>query len=150
MVKAVIKRVTAVEQRNAVRNVLRRRRPVSETDKAAFKDRLEQFATPYGSISDAAISSSPESAMLTRWKPSRRMLSMISAFWAVFQSKRDSDLRVSRVGAVRARRQCGFQQCEEYPHEPHFVPGTLDASVANATFGEYFSLNVMGRRPVGS
>lgn len=46
--------------------------------------------------------------------------------------------------------QCSFEQCEEYPHEPHFVPGTLDASVANATFGEYFSLNMMGRRPVGS
>ncbi|MGO4412130.1 methyltransferase [Cupriavidus sp. KB_39] len=43
--------------------------------------------------------------------------------------------------------QCGFEQCEEYPHEPHFVPGAVDASIANATFGEYFSLNMMARRP---
>lgn len=44
--------------------------------------------------------------------------------------------------------QCGYQQCEEYPHEPHFVPGTVDASIANAPFGEYFSLNMMARRPL--
>jgi len=43
---------------------------------------------------------------------------------------------------------CGYECCEEYPHEPHFVPGTVDASVANATFGEYFSLNMMARRPL--
>lgn len=46
--------------------------------------------------------------------------------------------------------QVGFVECEEYPHEPHFVPGTVDASVANATFGEYFSLNMMARRPLSS
>lgn len=42
---------------------------------------------------------------------------------------------------------CGYEKCEEYPHEPHFVPGTEDASIANAPFGEYFSLNMMARRP---
>lgn len=44
-------------------------------------------------------------------------------------------------------KQCGYVDCEEYPHEPHFVPGTVDASVANAPFGEYISLNMMARRP---
>ncbi len=44
--------------------------------------------------------------------------------------------------------QCGFVNAEEYPHEPHFVPGAVDASVANATFGEYFSLNMVARRPL--
>ncbi len=43
--------------------------------------------------------------------------------------------------------QCGFEQCEEYPHLPHFVPGTVDASVADAPFGEFFSLNMMARKP---
>jgi len=42
---------------------------------------------------------------------------------------------------------CGYEQCQEYPHEPHFVPGTEDASMAHAPFGEYFSLNMMARRP---
>jgi SAM-dependent methyltransferase len=44
--------------------------------------------------------------------------------------------------------QCGYEKCEEYPHEPHFVPGTVDASLANQPFGEYLSLNMMARRPV--
>jgi predicted SAM-dependent methyltransferase len=44
--------------------------------------------------------------------------------------------------------QCGYVDCAEYPHEPHFVPGTVDASVANAPFGEYFSLNMMAKRPL--
>jgi predicted SAM-dependent methyltransferase len=43
--------------------------------------------------------------------------------------------------------QCGFERCEEYPHEPHFVPGTIDASLAKEPFGEFLSLNMVARRP---
>ncbi|MDE2598241.1 MAG: hypothetical protein KGL40_01315 [Rhodocyclaceae bacterium] len=43
--------------------------------------------------------------------------------------------------------QIGFVDCQEYPHEPHFVPGTVDASILHAPFGEFFSLNMMARRP---
>lgn len=32
---------------------------------------------------------------------------------------------------------------EEYPNEPHFVPGTVDASVDKKTFNDYISLNVV-------
>jgi predicted SAM-dependent methyltransferase len=42
---------------------------------------------------------------------------------------------------------CGYECCEEYSHEPHFVPGTIDASLAKEPFGEFFSLNMMARRP---
>lgn len=42
---------------------------------------------------------------------------------------------------------CGFEQCEEYPHEPHFCDGVIDASVAKEPFGEHFSLNIMARKP---
>lgn len=44
--------------------------------------------------------------------------------------------------------QCGFTQCQEYPHEPHFVPGVVDASVAKEPFGEFFSLNMQATKPV--
>jgi predicted SAM-dependent methyltransferase len=42
---------------------------------------------------------------------------------------------------------CGFESCEEYPHFPHFVPGTEDASLAKEPFGEYLSLNMLARKP---
>ena len=40
----------------------------------------------------------------------------------------------------------GFSDCEEYPHEPHFVPGTVDASLAKEPFGEFLSLNMVATR----
>lgn len=40
----------------------------------------------------------------------------------------------------------GFDQCKEYGHDPHFVPGTVDASQAKEPFGEFLSLNMMARR----
>lgn len=43
--------------------------------------------------------------------------------------------------------QVGFVDCAEYPHEPHFVPGTVDASLAFEPFGEFLSLNMIARRP---
>lgn len=43
--------------------------------------------------------------------------------------------------------QAGFANCEEYPHEPHFVEGTIDASLAKEPFGEFLSLNMLARRP---
>jgi len=36
----------------------------------------------------------------------------------------------------------GFTSISEYPHSPHFVPGTEDGSLANQPFGEYISLNI--------
>lgn len=41
----------------------------------------------------------------------------------------------------------GFADIEEYSHVPHFIPGVEDASMANATFGEYISLNVKAIKP---
>jgi predicted SAM-dependent methyltransferase len=43
---------------------------------------------------------------------------------------------------------CGYVQWEEYPHYPHFIAGTFDASLAKEPFGEFFSLNMMARRPI--
>jgi predicted SAM-dependent methyltransferase len=43
---------------------------------------------------------------------------------------------------------CGFSDCEEYPHEPHFSPGVVDASMAKEPFGKHFSLNMMSRKPL--
>jgi predicted SAM-dependent methyltransferase len=42
----------------------------------------------------------------------------------------------------------GFENCLEYPHEPHFVEGVIDASMANEPFGEFFSLNVIATKPI--
>ncbi len=42
----------------------------------------------------------------------------------------------------------GYEACEEYPHEPHFVPGTVDGSLSHEPFGEFFSLNMLARRPL--
>lgn len=42
----------------------------------------------------------------------------------------------------------GFDQISEYPHEPHFVPGMKDASLAHEPFGQFLSLNVLARKPV--
>jgi predicted SAM-dependent methyltransferase len=41
----------------------------------------------------------------------------------------------------------GFEDVQEYPHEPHFVPGFVDASLAKEPFGKYLSLNVIARKP---
>jgi len=43
--------------------------------------------------------------------------------------------------------QVGFVDCNEYPHEPHFIPGVVDASLANQPFGQYISLNMKARKP---
>ncbi len=44
--------------------------------------------------------------------------------------------------------QCGFTDVREYPHEPHFIPGVIDASLAKEPFGEFFSLNVTANKPL--
>lgn len=41
----------------------------------------------------------------------------------------------------------GFEEIEEYPHEPHFVAGVADASLAKEPFGRYLSLNVIAKKP---
>jgi SAM-dependent methyltransferase len=41
----------------------------------------------------------------------------------------------------------GFENVSEYPHQPHFVPGTVDASLAHEPFGQYLSLNVLAVKP---
>jgi SAM-dependent methyltransferase len=41
----------------------------------------------------------------------------------------------------------GFTDIAEYPHEPHFIPGAVDASLAKEPFGVYLSLNVTARKP---
>ncbi|CAM3601737.1 class I SAM-dependent methyltransferase [Thalassospira profundimaris] len=44
--------------------------------------------------------------------------------------------------------QCGFEDFNEYPHEPHFIPGTVDASIAKEPFGVHFSLNMKAKKPL--
>ena len=41
----------------------------------------------------------------------------------------------------------GFEGVQEYPHEPHFVPGFVDASLAKEPFGKFLSLNVVALKP---
>lgn len=41
----------------------------------------------------------------------------------------------------------GFVEVAEYPHEPHFIPGVVDASLAKEPFGKFLSLNVVARKP---
>jgi len=41
----------------------------------------------------------------------------------------------------------GFADIQEYSHEPHFVPGAADASLAHEPFGEFLSLNVVASKP---
>lgn len=41
----------------------------------------------------------------------------------------------------------GYEEIREYPHEPHFVEGVIDASLAKEPFGKYLSLNVAARKP---
>jgi len=43
--------------------------------------------------------------------------------------------------------QVGFENCVEYPHEPHFIEGVVDASMAKEPFGQFFSLNIMASKP---
>lgn len=40
----------------------------------------------------------------------------------------------------------GFVDVQEYPHEPHFLAGVTDASLAKEPFGEFLSLNVIARK----
>lgn len=42
--------------------------------------------------------------------------------------------------------QVAFVDCSEYPHQPHFVPGVVDASLANQTFRQYISLSMKARK----
>ncbi|PWK37718.1 class I SAM-dependent methyltransferase [Cupriavidus plantarum] len=223
--RAVIKRITTVEQREAVRTVLRRLRPVPKVDVPRFADRLHEFSAPYrlhlgcGNIKLAGfcnvdaletiaadaiddirtLGRFPDGSareiyachvlehfghdevipLLKRWyavlQPGGvirisvpdldRIVRIYHKNWEHFQKPGNTpwigliyggqstpyDFHKTGFNANWLRHlleQCGFEQCEEYPHEPHFVPGTVDASVANATFGEYFSLNMMARRPL--
>jgi hypothetical protein len=41
----------------------------------------------------------------------------------------------------------GYVSVAEYPHEPHFVNNTLDASLAKKPFGEFLSLNIIAKKP---
>lgn len=41
----------------------------------------------------------------------------------------------------------GYVEIAEYPHEPHFIPGAVDASLAKEPFGKFLSLNVVARKP---
>lgn len=41
----------------------------------------------------------------------------------------------------------GYMDVAEYPHEPHFVPGAVDASLAKEPFGRFLSLNVVAKKP---
>lgn len=42
----------------------------------------------------------------------------------------------------------GFEKIEEYPHEPHFISGYKDASLAHEPFNDFLSLNVRAIKPV--
>lgn len=42
--------------------------------------------------------------------------------------------------------EAGFVEIEEYPHEPHFIPGVTDGSQAKEPFGVFLSLNVKARK----
>ncbi|MFC1591402.1 methyltransferase domain-containing protein [Thermodesulfobacteriota bacterium] len=41
----------------------------------------------------------------------------------------------------------GYAEMCEYPHEPHFIPGVKDASLAHEPFAEYLSLNIKAVKP---
>jgi predicted SAM-dependent methyltransferase len=41
----------------------------------------------------------------------------------------------------------GYDEIAEYPHEPHFIPGFKDASLARDPFSELISLNVRATKP---
>jgi hypothetical protein len=43
----------------------------------------------------------------------------------------------------------GFDEIAEYPHEPHFIDGLSDASLAKP-FSQFISLNVRARKPSAS
>lgn len=42
----------------------------------------------------------------------------------------------------------GFVNVHEYPHEPHFLLGVKDASLAKEPFGEFLSLNVIATKAI--
>jgi SAM-dependent methyltransferase len=42
----------------------------------------------------------------------------------------------------------GLEGVKEYPHEPHFISGYVDASLAKEPFGQYLSLNVVAYKPL--
>ena len=41
----------------------------------------------------------------------------------------------------------GYINVSEYQHEPHFIPGAVDASLAKEPFGTFLSLNVVAHKP---
>lgn len=41
----------------------------------------------------------------------------------------------------------GYVEVVEYPHEPHFIPSVVDASLAKEPFGKFLSLNVVAYKP---
>lgn len=43
---------------------------------------------------------------------------------------------------------CGFINCQEYRHFPHFIDGLVDGSLAQEPFGVYLSLNIMAVKPL--
>jgi SAM-dependent methyltransferase len=42
----------------------------------------------------------------------------------------------------------GYEHIAEYSHDPHFVPGVVDASLAKEPFGKFLSLNVIAKKPL--
>jgi predicted SAM-dependent methyltransferase len=46
-------------------------------------------------------------------------------------------------------RKVGYVDIAEYPHEPHFIPGFWDNSLAREPFEDFLSLNVIARKPAG-
>jgi predicted SAM-dependent methyltransferase len=44
--------------------------------------------------------------------------------------------------------QVGFIDVERYSHEPHFISGVIDDSLAAMPFGDFVSLNVLARKPL--
>jgi hypothetical protein len=61
------------------------------------------------------------------------------------------DFHKTGFNAVWLRRlllDAGYVDPEEYPHRPHFAgDNVVDASLSTAPFGEYFSLNMLARKP---
>jgi len=43
---------------------------------------------------------------------------------------------------------CGFINCQEYRHFPHFIDDLVDGSLAQEPFGVYLSLNIMAVKPL--
>jgi predicted SAM-dependent methyltransferase len=70
----------------------------------------------------------------------------------IYGGQKDSyDYHKTGFNAVWLRRlllNAGFIDVEEYLHVPHFAgEEVVDASLSKAPFGEYFSLNMLARKP---